>query len=137
MQKALLILILFWIGPVFAISCDCEVRAHAPLTGSHKLPPVILKTYELEEFSAFSKASSRKCQSSCLKEFQKDMNQEHLRSLLETYSSQLIEEKSIGINCNGETTLKFPIRVRAKLGKKGLGNVTNFIQLIHLNLSCF
>jgi len=87
MQKALLILLLFWIGPVFAISCDCEVRAHAPLTESHKLPPVILKTYELEEFSAFSKTNSRK-------------------------------------------------RVKAKLGKKGLGNCTNFIQVLHLNLSC-
>jgi hypothetical protein len=136
MQKALLLLIIFWIGPVFAIPCDCEVRALAPLTGSHKMSPVILKTYELEEFSSFAKASSKKCQSSCLREFQRDMTQDHLIGLLETYSSQLNEEKSIGVNCTGETTLKFPIKVKAKLGKKGLGLVTSFIQVIHFNQSC-
>ena len=40
-------------------------------------------------------------------------------------------------NCTGFTTLKFPVRVKAKLGPMGLGNVVDLIQVVNHEQLCF
>lgn len=137
MFKFLLSLIGFWSFAVFAIPCDCEVRVHSPLTGSYKMEPVTIKTYQLEEFSSFAKKNIQQCQRSCLEEFQKDMPSDRLTALLVTYSMQLIEQKAVGYNCTGLTTLKYPVRVKAKLAERGLGNVADIVQVINHEEVCF
>lgn len=137
MIKFLLSLIGFWSLAAFAIPCDCEVRIHSPLTGSHRMEPVVIKSYQLEEFSSFARKNIKMCQQSCQDEFYKDMPGSRLNALLVTYSMQLIEQKAIGYNCTGLTTLKYPVRVRAKLGDKGLGNVADIIQVINHEEICF
>lgn len=137
MIKFLLSLIGFWSFAAFAIPCDCEVRVHSPLTGSHRMEPVVIKNYELEEFSSFHPKNIKMCQQSCLEEFNKDMPASRLNALLITYSMQLIEQKAVGYNCTGLTTLKYPVRVRAKLASKGLGNVADIVQVINHEEICF
>ena len=137
MYKFLLSLIGFWSFAVFAIPCDCEVRVHTPLTGSHQISPVVIKKYELEEFSSFAPKNIRQCRESCLAEFQKDMPSERLSALLVTYSMQLIEQKAVGHNCTGLTTLKYPVRVKAKLAQNSLGNVADIVQVIGHEEICF
>lgn len=133
----LLGLILLFSCSAFAVPCDCEVRVHSPLTGSNRMSPVVIKNYELEDYDRIYVKSIEICRQSCLQEFQKDMPAIRLKALLETYAMQLIEEKVLGFNCSGFTTLKFPIRVKAKLGKKSLGNVSDFIQVIEHEEVCF
>lgn len=137
MIKFVLSLIGFWSFAVFAIPCDCEVRVHSPLTGSYRMEPVVIKSYELEEFSSFAPKNVKMCQQSCLEEFNKDMPSSRLSALLITYSMQLIEQKAVGYNCTGLTTLKYPVRVRAKLASKGLGNVADIVQVINHEEVCF
>jgi hypothetical protein len=137
MYKFLLSLIGFWSFAVFAIPCDCEVRVHTPLTGSQQMSPVVIKKYELEEFSSFAPKNIRQCRESCLAEFQKDMSSERLNALLVTYSMQLIDQKVVGYNCTGLTTLKYPVRVKAKLAQNGLGNVADIIQVVSHEEICF
>lgn len=137
MIKFLLSLIGFWSLAAFAIPCDCEVRVHSPLTGSHRMEPVVIKTYALEEYSSYARKNIRQCQQSCVEEFQKDMPASRLNALLITYSMQLIEQKAVGYNCTGLTTLKYPVRVRAKLGGQGLGNVQDVVQVINHEEICF
>jgi hypothetical protein len=137
MYKFLLSLIGFWSFAVFAIPCDCEVRVHTPLTGSQQMSPVVIKKYELEEFSSFAPQNIRQCRESCLAEFQKDMPSDRLSALLVTYSMQLIDQKVVGFNCTGLTTLKYPVRVKAKLAQNGLGNVADIIQVVSHEEICF
>lgn len=127
----------FWSFAAFAIPCDCEVRVHTPLTGSHQIAPTIIKTYALEEFSSFAKKNILSCRQSCEAEFQKDMPAERLNALLLTYSAQLIEERKIGFNCTGLTTLKYPVRVKATLGGRTLGNVADVVQTVNHEEICF
>ena len=126
-----------WALGAMAIPCDCEVRVHSPLTGSHQMPTSIIKTFELEEFSNYNQKNIQRCQRSCLEAFQKDMPAERLSALLVTHSMQLIEQGVLGFNCTGLTTLKYPVRVRAKLGEKGLGNVADLLQVVSHEEVCF
>lgn len=121
----------------FAIGCDCEVRVYAPMTASHEMPETVLKTYELEEFSSYSRKNQRICRKLCLEQFEKDMPQARLNALLANYTQTLINEKALGYNCTGLTTVKYPVRVKASLGKLGLGNVADTIQVIGHEELCF
>lgn len=137
-MKPLLWLALLLHGTLaFAIPCDCEVRVHTPLTASHQIEPVIIKTYTLEEYSTFTAKNVGQCRQTCLEEFQKDMPADRLSALLVTYGQELIEKRTVGFNCTGLTTLKFPVRVRAKLGEKGLGNVADIVQVVSHEQVCF
>ncbi|MBA2403287.1 MAG: hypothetical protein H0V66_00835 [Bdellovibrionales bacterium] len=137
MVKLLLSLIGFWSFAAFAIPCDCEVRVHTPLTGSHRMEPVIIKTYTLEEFSSMAPKNIRACRQSCLAEFHSDMPAARLNALLVTYSMQLIDQKVLGYNCTGLTNLKYPVRVKARLAQSGLGNVADLVQVISHEEVCF
>lgn len=121
----------------FAIACDCEVRIYSPMTGSHQMKSNSLKVYELEEYSTYSFKNQRECRKSCLEKFQEDMSSERLSALLLTYSQSLINERAVGYNCTGLTTLKYPVRVKASLGSLGLGNVADFIQVVTHEEACF
>lgn len=137
MVKLILSLIGFWSFAAFAIPCDCEVRVHSPLTGSYKMPPTVIKTYQLEEFSSYAPKNIRQCRESCLSHFQNDMPASRLNALLVTYSMQLIDQKVLGYNCTGLTNLKYPVRVKAKMANNGLGNVADLVQVISHEEVCF
>jgi hypothetical protein len=137
MRSLFVLMTLFLSWQVYAIPCDCEVRVHSPLTGSHQISPFVLKTYQLEEFSSYAAKNVHQCRQSCLAEFQMDMPSDRLSALLITYGQDLIGKKLLGYNCTGLTTLKFPVRVRARLGTKGLGNLVDLIQVINHEQICF
>lgn len=120
-----------------AIPCDCEVMVYSPITGSHQLKPNVLKVYELEEFNTYAVKNQLECRKQCLEKYEEDMPTDRLSALLLTYSQALINEKVLGYNCTGLTTLKYPVRVRAKLGVKGLGNVSDMIQVVNHEELCF
>jgi hypothetical protein len=122
---------------VFALSCDCEVRVYSPLTGSHQFPPNPLKTYELEEYSSYSVKHQKECRENCQKKFEEDMPGERMNALLLTYAQSLINEKVVGYNCTGLTTLKFPVRLKARLGDMGLGNIVDVIHVVTREELCF
>src|SRR5690606_21764493 len=121
----------------FAINCDCIVRVYSPTTGSHKLPSTDLKVYELEEFSSYSINNQKLCRLSCQKAFQEDMPQERLNALLLSYSQSLSTDGAIGYSCTGLTVLKYPVRVKARLGNLGLGNVSDTVQVVAHEEACF
>lgn len=121
----------------FAINCDCIVRIYSPMTGSHKIQPNDFKTYELEEFSSYSVNNQRLCRLSCQEAFAEDMPQERLNALLLSYSQSLINEGVLGYNCTGLTVLKYPVRVKARLGRMGLGNVADTVQVVAHEEACF
>jgi len=137
MFKFLLSLIGFWSFAAFAIHCDCDVIVYPPLTGSHKMLPFVIKTYELEEFSSYALRNIQHCRRSCLVEYHKEMPAVRLNALLITYSMQLIEQKALGFNCTGLTTLKYPVRVKARLAYSTLGNVSDTIEVVNHEEVCF
>lgn len=137
MKRFIMSLLIFWTFSALAIPCDCEVRIHTPISASHQIRPVVIKNYQLEEFSSFGQKNIQTCRQLCLAEFQKDMPAERLSALLITYSHELIEQKVVGFNCTGLTTLKYPVRVKAKLAQVGLGNVADMIKVVNLEEICF
>ena len=126
-----------WSLSVQAIPCDCEVMVYAPLTGSHSFPPSTLKTYELEEFASYSPKAQLSCRDLCSKRFNEDIPAARMTELLQTYSAKMIDGNVLGYNCTGLTTLKYPVRVRATLGERGLGNVADFVHVINHEVRCF
>lgn len=136
-MKLILLSLLIFTAEAFAIGCDCEVRVSPPTTASHELASTNLKTYELEEYSSYSVKNQNSCRNKCLKEFEKDMPTERLNALLLTYGETLIQERALGHNCTGLTTVKFPVRVKAKLGQLGLGNVVDIVQVVTHEEQCF
>lgn len=137
MKLVLVYLLLILQFDAFAIECDCEVRVYSPLNGSHKMNPISLKTYTLEEFSSYSVKNQNHCQTSCLKKFEDDMPTERLNALLVTLGQNLINERALGFNCTGLTTIRFPVRVKARLGLMGLGNVSDLVQVVNHEEVCF
>ena len=107
------------------------------MTGSHKIQPNDFKTYELEEFSSYSVKNQKLCRLSCMEAFQEDMPQERLNALMLSYSQTLINEGVLGYNCTGLTVLKYPVRVKARLGRMGLGNVADTVQVVAHEEACF
>jgi len=136
MWKTLLFTLLLT-GHAWSAPCDCEVRVHSPITGSHRMEPVVIKRYELETFPRINKTSINACRSLCQKAFREDMPAERLSGLLINYSMELIEQKAVGYNCTGLTTLKYPVRVRATLSGRGLGNVEDLVQVVNHEEICF
>lgn len=104
---------------------------------SDTLPATDFKTYELEEFSTYSVNNQKLCRRSCLKAFEEDMPQDRLNALLLSYSQTLINEGRLGYNCTGLTVLKYPVRVKARLGRLGLGNVADTVQVVAHEEACF
>ncbi len=137
MLKYLLALIGYWSFAALAVNCDCEVRVYSPMTGSHQMPATSFKTYQLDEFASYSTQNQLMCKDLCLKEFNEDMPVARMNALLLTYSQRLIEEKTLGYNCTGLTTLKYPVRVKASLGNIGLGNVIDQIYVVNHEEVCF
>jgi hypothetical protein len=134
------ILFLLFIFPMYsyaALNCDCAVKVYSPLTGSHQAPYTVFKRYQAYEFSTYSVKNQWACRKSCEEKFQDDMPSNRLAALLLIYTQKLIEEGAVGYNCTGLTTLKYPVRVRAKLGKLGLGNVVDIVQVINHEQVCF
>lgn len=99
--------------------------------------PNSFKTFELEEYSTYSEENQNQCRKDCLKRFQSDMPTERLRALLVTYAQSLIDAQAIGYNCTGLTTLKFPVRVKASLGRLSLGNVADRMEVVSHEQLCF
>jgi hypothetical protein len=120
-----------------ALDCDCFIVAFAPLTGAHKASPVTLKKFELNSYDNYSSSSFLSCRNSCSQVLDKQMNMENLSSLLNAYTQNLIEKNTLGYNCTGLTTVKFPVRVKAKLGNFSLGNVADVIHVINHEQICF
>ena len=120
----------------YAVECDCSVVVYSPTTGLNPHSPVTLEKYELETYGKVSVSSELSCRKSCLQKFQDEMPTQRLNALLINHSKSLIEERLIGFNCTGLTTLKYPVRVKANLGKVGLGNVLDLIQAVNLEHSC-
>jgi hypothetical protein len=120
-----------------AYDCDCAVWIYAPLTASHQWSPTKLKKYQLEGYGTHSPGHHRACRASCRDAFLQDMSTERLRALLMTYSERLIQQRLLGHNCTGLTTLKYPVRVKASLGNVGLGSVEDRIEIINHEESCF
>ena len=121
----------------FAIGCDCEVRVYSPVSASHKLPASSLKIYELEEFSSYSPKNQKICRKSCLNTFMEDMSSDRLSALLLAHTQILIKEGVLGHNCTGQTVVKYPVRVKANLGRMGLGNVVDVVQVVTHVEDCF
>ncbi len=65
------------------------------------------------------------------------MSTERLNALLMSLTQDMINERVVGYNCTGLTTLKFPIRVKAKLGDMSLGNVEDLTQVVNFEEICF
>jgi hypothetical protein len=121
----------------FALNCDCEVRIYSPTTGSYKMTPNSFKTYELEEFSSYHVKNQLACRELCLEKFEQDMPSDRVNALLMSYAQSLISEGAVGYNCTGLTTMKFPVRVKASLGRLGLGNVSDTVRVVTHEQLCF
>lgn len=121
----------------FAIECDCEIRIFPPTVASQNLAVTPLKVYQLESYDSLSQKSQWSCRNSCLKKFQDDMPSVHLNALLSLHTEKLVQEKLVGFNCTGLTTLKYPVRVKASLGNIGLGNVIDQMVVINHEEVCF
>lgn len=136
-MKVMLVFLLLLPLSAFAIHCDCAVKIYSPTTGSHQQPYTVFKTYAANEFSSYQVKNQWQCRKSCEEKFQNDLPSDRLSAVLILYTQKLIEERTLGYNCTGLTTLKFPVRVRARLGKLALGNVVDIIQVINHEQVCF
>lgn len=137
MKLSLVVFLLISSMSAFAIHCDCEVIVFSPMTGSITMSPNYLKSYELDDFSNYSKKSQIECRRQCLEKYENDMPTDRLRALLSKYTEQLIDSGNLGYNCTGLTTLKYPVRVKARLGQLGLGNVSDTMEVINYEVPCF
>jgi len=129
--------LLLFSGSLMAATCDCEVRVYHPTTASQKINSAVMMEYQLETFDSYSIRSQRRCRALCLQKFREDLPSERLTALLQTLSQRLIEERVVGYNCTGLTTFRYPLRVKASLGRLSLGNVENRMEVVTHEEACF
>lgn len=121
----------------FAFYCDCRLLIFSPLTGSHRLDSVEYKSYTLETFSKINDNTKNACRLSCSEKFNANFKSDDFYSIVYRHAEELIQSGAIGYNCTGQTTLKFPVKIKASLGHVPLGNVADFIQVVTYEKSCF
>ncbi len=119
------------------MKCDCEVRVYSPFTGSHQMDSTPLKTYTLETYDNYKVKSQLRCRDLCLETFEEDLPTERMTALLILHSARLIREGLQGYNCTGLTTVKYPVRVKASMGKLNLGNVADHVYVVNHEEECF
>lgn len=129
--------LLFISTSVMAATCDCEVRVYHPTTASQKINSAVMLEYQLETFDSYSIRSQRRCRALCLQKFREDLPSERLTALLQTLSERLIDERVVGYNCTGLTTFRYPLRVKANLGRLSLGNVEDRMEVVTFEQPCF
>jgi hypothetical protein len=137
MRFLVLIVIILWSPQIFAIHCDCEVYVLPPTSGPQSIPAKKLAVFEIHEFSSYSKKSQFLCRNLCGQEVEEKLSSSDLARQLKDYSASLVENKLIGYSCSGFTTLKYPIKVKAVLGNRGLGSVADFTQVVNYTHNCF
>lgn len=136
-MKIVVTLFIFWTTSAFAMKCDCEVRVFSPLTGSHQMDSTPLKIYTLETYDSYRVKNQLRCRDLCLKTFEEDLPTERMTALLLLHSARLIREGVAGYNCTGLTNMKYPVRVKASLGKLSLGNVADQVYAVNHEEQCF
>jgi hypothetical protein len=136
-MRILFVMIFLWSPFVFAMKCDCEVRVYSPMTGSYQMDSTPLKIYTLETYDSYRVKNQYKCRDMCLKTFEDDLPHERMHALLLIHSAKLIREGALGYNCTGLTTVKYPVRVKASLGKLNLGNVADQMYVVNHEEACF
>lgn len=136
-MKLLISISVFWMMNAFAMKCDCEVRVFSPITGSHQMDSTPLKTYTLETYDSYRVKNQLRCRDLCLKTFEEDLPTERMTALLLLHSARVIREGLLGYNCTGLTNLKYPVRVKASLGKLSLGNVADQTYAVNHEEPCF
>lgn len=137
MLKALFSLIGLWSFAALAANCDCEVKVFAPSTASAKMRPTLVKTYKLQSYDTLKVKNQLQCRESCLSRFHEDFTSESLNQILVGHTQNLISTGVLGYNCTGLTTLKYPLRMKAKLGTLPLGNVIDQIEVVTHEQVCF
>lgn len=136
-MKLILVLLILLSGNALAIKCDCEVRVYSPMSGSHQMDWTPLKTYTLETHDNYRVYNQVRCRDMCQKTFEEDLPTERMRALLLLHSARIIREGLQGYNCTGLTTLKYPVRVKASLGRLNLGAVVDQMYVVNHEEECF
>lgn len=136
-MKLFMILFIFFTTSAFAMKCDCEVRVFSPVTGSHQMDSTPLKVFTLETYDSYRVKNQLRCRDMCLKTFEEDLPTERMTALLLLHSARLIREGVLGYNCTGLTTVKYPVRVKANLGRLNLGNVADQVYTVNHEEQCF
>jgi hypothetical protein len=131
------LLFLLFSTSLSAATCDCEVRVYHPTTASQKIKSAVMMDFKLETFDSYSVKNQRHCRALCLKKFREDLPSSRLSALLQTLSQRLIEEGVVGYNCTGLTTFRYPLRVKAYLGRMSLGNVEDRMEVVTHEEACF
>ena len=96
-----------------------------------------LKTYTLETYDSYRVKNQLRCRDLCLKTFEEDLPTERMSALLLLHSARLIREGLLGYNCTGLSTMKYPVRVKANLGRLNLGNVADQVYVVNHEEQCF
>jgi hypothetical protein len=120
-----------------ALDCDCTVTIHTPLTGPIKLEPTVLRQFELRSFDSYNVRNQLECRKLCTEKFEAELPSARIDEILRTHSQDLINGRTLGYNCTGLTTLKYPVRVKAQLGQMSLGNVSDQMHIINHEEICF
>ena len=136
-MKLIALVFLFLSFSAFAIPCNCEIVVQSPTMGPNKHEPNPLKSYDLESYDTYRVKNQWACRNACLEAFNHDMPTKRMNALLIKYSKNIIDERVLGHNCTGLTTLKYPVRVKASLGKLGLGNVIDQTYVVNHEEICF
>ncbi len=116
--------------------CQCEVFASSPLSASHRLGPFSLVQFKTSYFGKWDASSVKSCRDECVTEAQRGYDANELRQRLTPIAQELIATGDVGINCTGPTDLKFPVKVRARMGEKVLGIAHETMVFLHLEQRC-
>lgn len=133
----LLLVLLLNMGSAYAYRCTCDVNVSHPLTASQEMKAASMRKYTMTTYDTMSEATQNACRNECLQQFRKDLPPDELTPILVELSRQLIDQKVVGYNCTGLTSFKYPVRVKAKLGRRPLGNVADQIEVVTYEQVCF
>jgi hypothetical protein len=121
----------------YAYRCTCNVNVSHPLTASQTMKTATMRTYTMSTYDSMNEANVDACRNECVQQFRRDLPPDELTPILVELSKQLIDQKVVGYNCTGLTSFKYPVRVKAKFGRRSLGNVADQIEVVTYEQVCF
>ncbi len=118
------------------VFCHCEVRVANPLPGLTKPEAKLLSQFKASYQGDFALESQKQCLIDCRENVWSRYPTATLDEMLRPWLIQLLDQQVVGKNCTGETTLKIPLRVRARLNQHAIGNALDIIHITHIKRSC-
>jgi hypothetical protein len=136
-MRSIFILCILFSRLAWSSTCECHLNAFSPIHGNTFSYKDKVMTFIGNYHGAINVKSVHGCRQECVEMMRDKVDSDDLLVELKLRAQKMVDEETIGYNCTGTTTFKFPIEMRAYIGDRSLGSTYKSLEIVHVEKKCF